>query len=44
MKMMRRFASVLALIAVAIFGAAVSASAQSRKPNIVVIFSDDVGV
>jgi len=29
---------------VAIFGAAASASAQSRKPNIVVIFSDDVGV
>ena len=42
--MMKRFASVLALITVAILGAAVSASAQSKKPNIVVIFGDDVGV
>jgi Sulfatase len=33
-----------ALITVAIFGAAMSASAQSKKPNIVVIFGDDVGV
>jgi len=42
--MMKRVTSVLTLITVAIFGAAVSASAQSKKPNIVVIFSDDVGV
>jgi len=41
---MKRLASLLALITLTMFGAAISASAQSKKPNIVVIFSDDVGV
>ena len=40
--MMTRVTSVL--IALAIMGAVIPASAQSKKPNIVVIFSDDVGV
>src|SRR4029077_9502182 len=41
---MKRLPSILALIAIASFGAVIPASAQSKKPNIVVIMSDDVGI
>src|SRR5947207_8712761 len=40
---MRRLAALLALIALAIVGAAIPASAQARKPNILIIWGDDIG-
>jgi arylsulfatase len=41
---MKRLISILALIAIASFGAVIPATAQNKKPNIVVIMSDDVGI
>src|SRR6476646_10841321 len=40
---MKRLTSILALIAIASFGAVIPASAQNKKPNIVIIWGDDVG-
>jgi len=41
---MKRLTSILALITMASFGAVMPVVAQSKKPNIVVIMSDDVGI
>ncbi len=41
---MKRLTSVLGLIAIASFGVIIPVAAQSKKPNIVVILSDDVGI
>jgi arylsulfatase len=40
---MKRLTTILALIAIAIFGAVIPASAQNKKPNIVIIWGDDIG-
>jgi arylsulfatase A-like enzyme len=42
--MMKRLTSILALIAIASFGAVIPVAAQNKKPNILVIMSDDVGI
>jgi arylsulfatase A-like enzyme len=42
--MIKQLTAVLALITIAIVGAAIPASAaQSKKPNIVIIWGDDIG-
>src|SRR5580692_1164135 len=41
--MMKRFTSILSLIAIASLGAAIPASGQNKKPNIVIIWGDDIG-
>ena len=40
---MKRLTTILALIALASFGAVIPASAQTKKPNIVTIWGDDIG-
>src|SRR5947208_8393698 len=40
---MRRLATLLALIVLAIVGAAIPALAQAKKPNILIIWGDDIG-
>jgi hypothetical protein len=41
---MKRLAIALASIVLAIVGAVVPASAQTQKPNILVIWGDDIGI
>src|SRR5580700_2963736 len=41
--MMKRLTSILALIAIASLGAVIPASGQNKKPNIVIIWGDDIG-
>ena len=41
---MKRLITILGLVTLTIFGVAVSASAQAKKPNILVIFGDDIGM
>jgi arylsulfatase len=41
--MMKRLTTVLALIALVIVGVAIPASAQTKKPNILIIWGDDIG-
>ena len=43
-RIMKRLTCVLMAVTTAIMGAAIPASAQNKKPNIVVIMSDDVGI
>jgi len=40
---MQRLTTVVVLITMAIVGAAIPASAQNKKPNIVIIWGDDIG-
>ena len=40
---MKRLTAVLALVAMAMVGAAIPALAQSKKPNILIIWGDDIG-
>jgi len=40
----KQFTTVLALIALSIVGAVIPVSAQTKKPNILVIWGDDIGI